>query len=341
MAAPTFAAVGSHPTSVVIADFTGDGIPDIATANQLSSNYSLLEPSPDAGFETRFMLLPFAPAVVRVADFNHDDRPDLVFAGNGEGQILVLLNAGQATFANYAVSTGSSLAQPSDVAVGDFDGDGIPDLAAMNGSTAPSTVLLSDGGMFTLLIDLPGGGGSTTPNPTPAICAADFAGRGVVDVITATYADGLLQLINLDRGHTWRPVALPVPNLGLWLVAAPTSTNGRVDVLYPGECSVNVLHALPDAGFGAPRVIAAGGEPFFAATADLDGDGYLDIVAAVPSSNTVNVMLGRADGGYDGPWTFDVGVEVLSLTVGDLNGDGRPDIVATTADDRIAVLLGK
>lgn len=42
LAAPQFVAVGKHPISVQIADFNGDGRPDIITANQDSDNVSAL-----------------------------------------------------------------------------------------------------------------------------------------------------------------------------------------------------------------------------------------------------------------------------------------------------------
>jgi hypothetical protein len=68
------------------------------------------------------------------------------------------------------------------------------------------------------------------------------------------------------------------------------------------------------------------------ASADLDGDGLLDLVAAnTYTAAAIAVFFGQADGGLSDPTVYstDAGVDFFaSVAIGDLNGDGLPDVVA-------------
>src|SRR5207245_9819229 len=72
------------------------------------------------------------------ADFNRDGRLDLAVANIGGATASILLGTGDGTFEaakSYAVGAG-----PNSIAVGDFDGDGFPDLAVTNSFSSPGTI---------------------------------------------------------------------------------------------------------------------------------------------------------------------------------------------------------
>jgi hypothetical protein len=81
-------------------------------------------------------------------------------------------------------------------------------------------------------------------------------------------------------------------------------------------------------GFLAPVSYAVGYGPEDVATADVNGDGKLDVVVADSGDNNVAVLLGNGDGRLQPPAFYAAGIEPYGVAVGDLNGDGRPDIVA-------------
>ena len=122
--------------SVAVGDFNGDGKLDLAVANiqQLAGNVSVLLGNGDGTFQAaqNFDAGDRGPASVAVGDFNGDGKPDLARGERSSRATAssVLLGNGDGTFQtaqNFAA--GSS---PVSVAVGDFNGDGKPDLAVAN-----------------------------------------------------------------------------------------------------------------------------------------------------------------------------------------------------------------
>ena len=75
--------------------------------------------------------------------------------------------------------------------------------------------------------------------------------------------------------------------------------------------------------------------------ADLNGDGWVDIVTASWTPNSVSVLLGNGDGTFASQATFAVGSSPNSVALADLNGDGQVDIVtANRNSSNVSVLLG-
>lgn len=140
---------GATPASVKIADLNGDGLNDLAIANQgpgsdhlgTSGVSVLLQSAATHGTFAAPVTYATAPGAICVAigDLNGDNKPDLVVAnlgGSWSGSISVLLqdpvNAGAFLNAtNYA-----GVFQPLSVAIGDLNGDHLPDIAVADGVRA-------------------------------------------------------------------------------------------------------------------------------------------------------------------------------------------------------------
>jgi hypothetical protein len=91
------------------------------------------------------------------------------------------------------------------------------------------------------------------------------------------------------------------------------------------------------------------GEPTYATTGDLNGDGHLDLVVANPSSNSVSVLLGNGNGTFQPAGIYSSGgYYPNSVAIADVNGDGKPDMVVAnycqanncSGDGEVSVLLG-
>jgi hypothetical protein len=138
--------VGANPHSVVAADFTGDGALDLAVADWSDNTISVLAGVGDGTFAPATTIgAGFVPADLAVTDFNGDGLADLAVAdwGATDSTVGVLLGKGSGAFAapqTFAVPT-----NPHGLTVGDFNGDGAPDLAvACNPTGGTSVAVLRD-----------------------------------------------------------------------------------------------------------------------------------------------------------------------------------------------------
>jgi hypothetical protein len=230
-----------------------------------------------------------------------------------------------------------SYSQPGSVAVGDFNGDGIPDLAVVNGGSNSVSILLGDGH---------GGFGPPTNYPVGAfplsVTVGDFNGDGIPDLAVANVQDDTVSVL-LGKGDgtfgaatnhavALAPTAVAVGDFGTGTSdLAVADSNGAISLLLgDGHGNFPETTTRP-VGLGASSV----------AVGDFDGDGTPDLAVANQGDNTVSVLLG--DGGLAGflPTTsYKVGAEPTSVAVGDF-GNGHLDLaVANIGDNTVSVLLG-
>jgi uncharacterized protein (TIGR03437 family) len=181
-------AAGSHPNTVAIVDINGDGKPDLIVSNGGSivdkdgGGIEVLLGNGDGTFKAP-VLYPagFYPRSLTVGDVNLDGKPDIVAAtndANRAGQITVLLGRGDGTF---APATLLKATLPNSLVIGDFNGDGQPDLMVANccGDTGMSYFLGNGDGTFSPEAILNGGAASPL-----FVATADFNGDGKPDLVT-------------------------------------------------------------------------------------------------------------------------------------------------------------
>ena len=105
-----------------------------------------------------------------------------------------------------------------------------------------------------------------------------------------------------------------------------------------------VLPAVAGAGplFTAPYMsFGAGGRPFAVASADMNRDGFPDLVVANQTTSSVTVLLGFGDGTLAARGDFFAGVSPISVAIADLNHDTKPDVVVANLDgNTVSVLMG-
>ena len=183
--------VGDFP-DIVVGDFNGDGKDDLAVS--VNGSVSILFGNGDGTFAAAGSFSSSA-AVVAAADFNGDGKLDLVTEiGNnvegGSASVAILLGNGDGTF----TATSSSVIAGSAVGlvVGDFNNDGIPDMAAANFLNGGVTVLLGEGdGTFTANPVTPATGDSPA-----GLAVGDYNGDGRPDIVAAnSFGDTLTVLI--------------------------------------------------------------------------------------------------------------------------------------------------
>jgi uncharacterized protein (TIGR03437 family) len=252
-----------YPSAVAVADFNQDGIPDIVTANDGTSNLSVLLGDDLGGFTPAagsLIAVGLNPMALATADFNGDGNTDLAVANYSSGTVTVLLGAGNGTFTMAAGSPYPSGESPASVAAGDFNGSGRSSLAVanqsdntvtilLNGTLPPVTVLsaaslnapVSPGSVISIF-----GMGLASASMTPPFSALPYTLGGASVIIT--YSNGMQDILQLSSvSPTQINAIIPAnpstgsaplpgfvnPTLGLATVAVVTPTKivtGPVEV---------------------------------------------------------------------------------------------------------------
>ncbi len=227
---------------------------------------------------------------------------------------------------------------PSSVAVGDFNGDGIPDLAVANSEDNTVSVLLGQGdGTFTSQPTLEVG---SFPN---CVAVGDFNGDGIPDLAVANLGGNTVGVLLGKGDGTFSSATLEVVDSPYVVAVGDFNGDGIPDLAAANfnRATVSVLLGQGDGTFTSKSTPGVGFNPDSLAVGDFNGDGIPDLAVANLAGATVSVLLGQGDGTFTSKPTLKVGSYPTSVAVGDFNGDGIPDLaVANSEDTTVSVLQG-
>ena len=358
-------ATGSNPRSVSIGDLNGDGKPDLALANLLDNTVSVLLNTTSPG-ETvasysgqSTFATGSAPYSVSIGDFNGDGKPDLAVANGGSNTVSVLLNttAPGETVASYSGhSTFATGSAPYSVSIGDFNGDGKPDLAISNSSSDTVSVLLNTTAPGATVVSYSGQATFSTGSSPASVSIGDLNGDGKPDLAIANGGSNTVSVL-LNTTAPGATVA-SYSSQSTFATGSYPSSVSIGDLNDDGNLDLAVTNAYSDtvrvllnttapgatvASYSGQSIFATGSHPISVSIGDLNGDGKPDLAVANDYSDTVSVLLnttapGATVASYSGQSTFSTGSSPHSVSLGDLNGDGKPDL-AIANQNSISVLL--
>lgn len=336
------------PVSVVTGDFRNSGKIDLAIA---SSNgvIELQFNNGDGSFQSPFIIAnqgSFTPKAMKAVDIDKDGVPDLVVINDTpQNSISYLhnLNDHAGGFApNIDLPTGTA---PSDLAIGDFNSDGYPDVAVVNSADNTLGIFLNDSGTHALT------GMQTIPTgsqPT-VLAAADLSASGYVrDIAVVNSAAPNIGLfpnmttpgsmsVTFDAMVTFdyqtAPSAISFvsfngdtkPDLAASVVGAPSSIQVRA-----GKGSYQ---------FG--NDIGTGNGPAAIATGFITGGTYTDAAVVNQTSSTISIFKGVGQGQFTLFGTVNTNIAPVAVALADMDGDGNLDLVVVSKTSKtVSVFLG-
>jgi len=284
-ASPLTSTVNTNPQAVEVADVNGDQQPDIVVGNGSGQIMVLYGPS----FQNVTSMSAVGPVTfMLVEDLNKDSFADIAAGSSQSGKISVFLQMPGAAvpFPPLPAFSAGVAAPPQAMGAGDFNGDGAPDLAIVGGAS---------GSLATFVSQLPNNTG--TPF-LPGRCCTDVTGTNCAqptafceahsDCPTEPYTTCVIFSVNTNAS----PSGLAVDDF---------NSDRNLDVVVANEGDNNVAFFLGD-GNGNMRETAGncrdsstsrctvGSGPSSLALADVDGDGYNDVITA-NDDGSISVLL--------------------------------------------------
>jgi hypothetical protein len=364
--------VGSQAYSLVVADLQGNGRPDIVTISQTESTASILLNDGQGGFGSSsgeaigylqgMVNAPYSNVSPQTVDLNGDGKPDVVLIESGvysnlPSEITALINDGTGKFkqpVRSPITVGSDFTLPLFI-------------AAQFRKSSPADLIYIDQETGTLAY-FPGNGDGTFGAPvTLAILSApsqmvsgDFNGDGNLDFAVLGYANSWqLDVFLGNGGGTFKHLQPQIFNASITLspqqlIAGDFNHDGKLDLLIGNNSNdgwvtsgddLDLALGNGDGTFQAPTTLMSHFGPV--AVADLNHDGYLDLVQnRDPDDNltqdafnasggawitpAVTIYLGGPGGTFTKQATY-LAPNIQSPSffpalVGDFNGDGNVDI---------------
>ena len=315
--------------NIAVGDFNHDGKLDLAVVVS-GAGVSILFGNGDGTFAppVNYNAGP-NPYNVAAGDFDKDGKLDLAVATSAG--IAVLINRGDGVF-REPVNYGSD--PYLFMAVGDFNGDGYPDLAAVDTSTNTVGLMLNLGnGAFGPPASIPAG-------PVPFyLTAADVNGDGLLDLaVTNPGANTISLLFGNGNGTFTAPQTLAAQSSNA-VTVVDLNHDGIPDIAALVTGGFAVFLGTGGGSFGPPVTYTASPAGTFVA-GDFNSDGNLDILLGT-GYYTLSLYLGNGDGTFRTPSESTIpSSEGLNQTItGDFNHDGKLDL-ATCNPPNVSIMLG-
>jgi hypothetical protein len=301
----------------------------------------------DDGVLTGTSVTATVTAIAASDDLNHDAWPDLALAEFGSpesGPFDVKTYLGSAS--GYSTSTPVVVAQAHDLAIGDLNGDGYSDIVYASHSDGSGTYAV-DSYIYFNAAGSPGSGGAS-PVPTvgaKGVAIADLDGDGWKDIVFANQTDGTTN--DVDSLIYWGSSIGFTTSTALATVGAEDvevidlDGDGHLDILFASYID-GTSHAVDSliffgstAGWGVATAIPTTGA-VDVEIADLDGNGYLDIICVQATNGTSHEVDSIIYWGSSAGWGATSSIPTTGardVEVGDIDGDGWLDLVFAELQD--------
>ena len=337
----TSTSFGFEALTVAVADFSGDGKPDVAVTGHQTGTVAILVGNGGGGFSApnvfRTATTSNSPIQIATGDFDGDSKLDFATVNSSVLLATASIQFGDGTGklrTATALQLGSS---PYAIASGDVNNDGHDDLAVANISHNTVFILKNDGnGGF-----LPPSTFAVGDQPR-AVALGDLNDDQKLDLVTANWDDRTVSVLLGDGQGGFGPanhIAVPGFNPQV-VVIGDLNNDGKQDLAvgYGSASTVSILHGTGTGTFSAPVSFPVSSSSSDIAIGDLNRDGLPDLVVGTLG---ISVLLGNTTTGFNPAITVQANTPASAVVIDDFNGDGKADIAASRSNpDVVNVFLG-
>ncbi len=337
-------AVGEQALHVLVADFNGDGKPDLAVSNTTAttaarSSVNILLNKGGGEFVSGAAVLALSPYASAAGDFDEDGKVDLLVAeAHQSANVRLFPGKGDGSFRSLVdIDVG---AYGAGLAVADFNRDGHADFAlAFAAASMRSAALFRGKGDGTFAAGAVAG---PLPAAPTALAMGDLNLDGVPDVVTV--GEGTVAVFLAKRDGTLdTPVTRSVPAKLRAAAIGDFNKDGKADAatVDTKEGRALVFLGQGNGELQKPSYFDVGKIPRAIAATDLDRDGNQDLIVANAGSDTLSILSGTGTGSFASQRTIDIADGPSALAVADFSGDGVVDLaVSRSQAKKLTLLLG-
>jgi hypothetical protein len=327
-----------QPLSIAVADFNGDGIPDIAigTNGSTAGYLSILLGNGNGTFQAaeNFTGLPNNQAMV-AAPFVNGGPLDIITVDNntsGTNNAALFVGNGEGGGTLQTPFSLGGIANVTAVAAGDFNRDGNEDFVitgVIYGVYCFAPVLGNGKGTF---------GGPTLNaigNNPLAVAVGPFNTNGYPDIVVAdSGADQVTIFENNGQGYFFPEGQANTGTNPVAMVTGDFNGDGFLDlaVVNKGSNNVTILLGHGNETLTAGSTLPTGHTPTSIAVGDFNGDGIADLAVVDSGDRSVTILQGKGDGTFDTGSTVATGINPVNVVTGDFSGTGLTDVVVTNQD---------